>query len=113
MPQYTATDLRHQIEFLAKVRTSDGSGGRIESYQPLSPRLIVRAMVRPRTSRERFMAGQTASSETVLIVIRYLAGLSQTMRIQYGSRVFEIVGMVDVEERHLWIEIDAEEKYGE
>lgn len=59
------------------------------------------------------MAGQTASAETVLIVIRYRAGLTQDMRIQYGARIFQVVGMIDVEERHQWLEIDAEESHEE
>jgi SPP1 family predicted phage head-tail adaptor len=70
-------------------------------------------MVEPRSSKERFMAGQTESSELELIVIRYRAGITQNMRIKYGARIFNIVGMIDVGERHAWLEIDAEEQFGE
>jgi SPP1 family predicted phage head-tail adaptor len=59
------------------------------------------------------MAGQTASAETVLIVIRYRAGITENMRIGYGGRVFQIVGMIDVDERHQWLEIDVEESHEE
>lgn len=111
--QYSASSLRHQIEFLQRVSTPDGGGGRSISFVPLSPRAIVRALVQPRSSRERFLAGQTASAESVLIVIRYRTGLDQKMRIQYGSRQFEILGIVDVDERHAWLEMDCEERFGE
>lgn len=70
-------------------------------------------MIQPRSSRERFIAGQTASSETVLIVIRWRGDLSQSMRVKYGTRLYHILGMINVEERSRWIEIDAEEKFGE
>lgn len=59
------------------------------------------------------MAGQTASAETVLIVIRFVTGLDGSMRIKYGTREFQIIGIIDVEEKHDWLEIDAEEKFGE
>ncbi len=113
MAHYSASDLRQNIEFLQLVNISDGGGGYSRSWLPLSPPVIVPAMVRPRSSRERFMAGQTASSELNLIVIRYVTGLRGTMRIRYGTRIFDILGMIDIDERHCWIEIDAEEKFSE
>lgn len=113
MPKYTASDLRHQVEFLAKTIVSTGGGGKKEVYAPLSPPVIVPAKVTPFTSRERFFAGQTASGGRSTIVIRYRTGIDQTMRVRYGTRVFDIVGApIDVEERHQWIELDAEEVFG-
>jgi SPP1 family predicted phage head-tail adaptor len=111
--KYSASDLRHNIEFLRLVRVADGGGGRTNQWLPLSPPVKLDAMIRPRTSRERFMAGQTASAELVLIVIRYVDGIHGDMRIQYGSKVFEILGLIDVDERHDWLEIDAEQKFAE
>jgi SPP1 family predicted phage head-tail adaptor len=114
MPRkYSASDLRHTIEFLQRTTVDDGGGGYTVSYVSLTPKIQVPAMVEPRTSRERFQAGQTASAENVLIVIRYQTGIQQSMRIRYGTRVFEILGMIDLEERHAWMEIDAEERFGE
>jgi SPP1 family predicted phage head-tail adaptor len=113
MPTYTASVLRHQIEFLQLVRVSDQGGGYTRSWLPLSPPVKIPAMVKPRSSRERFLAGQTASAETVLIVIRYRTGITQDMRIGYNGRQFQVVGMIDVDERHQWLEIDAEETHGE
>ena len=106
---YRASDLRQTIDFLQLVMVSDGAGGKSRQWLTLSPPVRVPAMVRPRSSRERFMAGQTASAETVLIVIRYHAGIAGSMRIRYNGRTFNILGVIDVEERHEWMEIDAEE----
>lgn len=113
MPAYSATDLNKQVEFLELVTVPDGGGGFTREWDSQTPPLIVYAGVKPRSSRERFLAGQTASAEVVLFVVRYRSGLHQDMRIKYNNRVFDIIGMVDVDERHEWFEIDAEEKYGE
>lgn len=112
--KYTASDLRHTVEFVRlDTSSTDSGGGRIRQWVSLIPPIIVPAMIQPRSSRERFIAGQTASSETVLIVIRWRGDLSQSMRVKYGTRLYHILGMINVEERSRWIEIDAEEKFGE
>lgn len=110
MAKYTASDLRHRIEIYPKTRVPDGGGGYTETYGPASPPIKLPAMVKPMSARERWASGQTSSLERVLIVIRYLAGLNQSMRVAYGSRVFEITALIDVEERHEWIEMDCEER---
>jgi SPP1 family predicted phage head-tail adaptor len=108
MPEYTATDLRHWIELLKLIKVPDGGGGTFEQWSPLSPPAKLPALVRPRSSGERFRTGQTASSELYMVVIRYRNNIDSKMRIAYGNRIFEIVGIVDLEERHEWMEIDAE-----
>jgi SPP1 family predicted phage head-tail adaptor len=108
MPTYTASDLCKQIEFLQLSRTPDGGGGVISEWLPLVPPKIVAAKVHPRSSRERYITGQTASNLQALFVIRYWKGLTQDMRIAYNGRNFDILGVVDVEEEHAWFEIDAE-----
>lgn len=111
MPKYTASDLRHTVEFLVKTRVPRPGGGVQEVYASLSPRWIEPAKVTPFTARERFFAGQTGSAGRATIVIRWRQGLDQGMRVRYGSRLFDVVGAIDVEERHEWIEIEAEEVF--
>jgi SPP1 family predicted phage head-tail adaptor len=111
MPKYSASDLRHRIEIYPLTRVPDGGGGYTETYGPASPPITLPAMVRPRTAGERFYAGQTASREQLLVVIRYRSGLGQSVRIAYGGRVFEVLALIDVEERHEWIEMECEERF--
>jgi len=110
---YKASDLREWIEVLALVKVPDGGGGYSQQWLPLSPPVRVPAMVHPRSSRERFMGGETASTEQILVVIRYVKGLKGEMRLKYGTRTLSVLGVVDVEERHAWLEIETEEQYGE
>lgn len=113
MATYSATSLNKRIEFLALTNSPDGGGGISKQWASLTPPVVVYAAVKPRSSRERFLAGQTASAEVILFVIRYRTGITQNMRIRYNNRIFDIVGMIDVNEDHAFFEIDAEEKYGE
>ena len=114
MPRrYSASDLRQRVELLSKVSTPDGGGGSTEVYAPLSPPVVLSAKVEPMSASERFNAGQMESAERLLVVIRYRPGLNQSMRVSYGSRQFEIVGMIDLEHRHQWLELTCEERFGE
>ena len=109
MPKYNASQLRHWIEIYPKTRVSDGGGGYTETFGPASPPIKLPAMVKPRTAGERWYAGQISSREQALIVIRYRAGLTQSMRVAFEGRVFEVRALIDLEERHEWIEMECEE----
>src|SRR3712207_2651013 len=108
--QYSASDLRKQIELLVKTRTPDGGGGVTEAYASASPPIKVRALVEPMSASERFYAQQIASQERTLVVIRYRPDVKQDMRVAYNHREFHITSVIDVEERHTWLELICEER---
>jgi SPP1 family predicted phage head-tail adaptor len=110
---YTASYLRQNIEFLALSRSSDGGGGRSSSWSSLFPPVVVPAKVEPLSSREREISGQTATTTALKIVIRWRPGLTQDMRIKYGEQEYLILGMVNVDNRSTWIEIEAEQRFEE
>lgn len=109
----SARDLRHQIELLVQSKASDGGGGTTITYVSMSPPVILPAGVRPLSAGERGYADQTISTESVELIIRYRTGLNQTMRVRYGSRVFEIEGIRDLNERHQWMVLTCEERGSE
>jgi SPP1 family predicted phage head-tail adaptor len=113
MPQYSARDLRHQIQLLMQSELSDGGGGKTITYVPFSPPLIIAALVAPQSAGERGYADQTISTESVDVIMRYRSGIDQTMRVQYGSRQFEIQGIVDLDERREWMRLTCEERGAE
>lgn len=109
MPKYTASILRHWIEIYPKTRVSDGGGGFTETWGPASPPVKLPAMVKPRSAGERWYAGQISSREQAVIVIRYRPGLNQSMQVAFEGRRFEVRALIDVDERHEWIEMECEE----
>jgi SPP1 family predicted phage head-tail adaptor len=111
--RYSARDLKHRIEILMQSKASDGGGGKTVTYVSTSPPTLLPALVQPRSAGETTYADQTSSFEGLTVVIRYRSGLNQTMRVAYGSRQFEIQGIVDLGERHRWMELTCEERLGE
>lgn len=82
------------------VQSVDGAGGFTTSWSDVD---TVWAEVMPFSSRsttqERLVAEQLEVSQRYRITIRYQSGINAGMRIQYGSRVFNILSVVNVQER--------------
>lgn len=107
---YSGSDLCKRIELLVKTRVSDGGGGVTETYGSASPPIVLWASIMPQGARESWYAEQLSSAERTIVVIRYRAGVTQSMRVAYNGRTFEITGVVDIGEEHRWLELACEER---
>jgi len=63
----------------------------------------------PLQGRELFAAQQVQSEVTGRATIRYLAGVDPTMRVGLGSRRWEILGIIDPQERHRELQLLTKE----
>ena len=57
------------------------------------------ARFEPTTSREFYRASQVQSDMTALIAGRYVPSVTSEMRVRFGTRKFNILGVINVEER--------------
>ena len=108
--QYSGSDLKQKIELLVKTRVSDAGGGVAETYGSASPPIKIWARIEPTNASESWYAEQLSSTERLTIVIRYRKDVDQTMRIQYGQRGFQILGITDIDQRHCWLQLMCEER---
>lgn len=93
-----AGKLRHRITFQTRSVSQDAYGGQVDTWTDAVTN--VAAAIEPLSVRE-LMVAQAAQNETRLKVsTRYFAGLTPAMRITYGSRIFNILGITNVEERN-------------
>lgn len=69
------------------------------------------ASIEPLRGRETMDAGVTSHDVTHRVRCRYRRDVSigPEMRIRYGTRLFEIVFVIDVDEAHRELEIEARE----
>lgn len=102
-----AGKLRHKVTLQSLTTGQDSAGAATESWSNFATSIW--ASVEPLSGREYFQAQQVASETSIRVRIRYRAGIVPTMRVVYGSRKFEILAIIDPEERHREIQLMCSE----
>lgn len=100
------SDLRHRVEIEEAVRASDGGGGAIVTWTPVGE---VWAAIWTRSSDEAFYADRSAGRATHDIWIRFRGDVKPDMRFRAGTRVFNILGVIDAEDNSRWLRCPSEE----
>lgn len=100
-------DLRHRVQIESAVRVSDGGGGATITWTVVAD---VWAAIWTRTSDETYEHDRTAGRATHDIWIRHRAGVKPEMRIRSGTRVFDILGVIDAEDRGRWLKLPVLER---
>lgn len=98
--------LRHRVTVEKKTFVSDGAGGQVDDWAPV---VILQAWIRPISGMERLVAEHLQAELTHEIVTRYVEGIHAGMRIVFGTRVFAIDSVMDVEERRQWLRFRVRE----
>lgn len=101
------SDLRHRVRIERPERAADGAGGWNVTWTLVDE---VWAAMWPRMSSEQFALDRVAGKATHDIWMRYRRGVTPGMRITIGTRVFDILGALDVRERRRWLKCIAEER---
>lgn len=102
-----AGKLRELVSVQTFTRTPDGQGGFVS--KAWTDFLVTHAAITPATSREAWAARQLEHNITHSVSMRYFAGILTEMRIKYGTRVFNIKSIIDIDERHREYKIMCEE----
>ena len=99
--------LRHRILIEQAAETRDADGSVIEAWSAYA---TVQASIEPLSAREYFAAQSTQADVTHRINLRYLAGVTPKMRVSYGSRLFDILSVINVGERNRELQLICREK---
>lgn len=97
-PTIAAGTLRQRVAVQTKTDERDASGGVVEVWTTAHTRW---ARVEPLRGKELFEAQAVDGRLTVKVTMRVYPGLSATERLVYGTRVLNIVTVLDVDERHI------------
>jgi SPP1 family predicted phage head-tail adaptor len=97
-----AGKLRQRVKIQELARVEDGYGGYAEAWRDVA---AAWAAVEPLRGSERYAAQQVQAELTHRVVMRYRPGVRPQMRLVYGDRVLEIAAVIDMEERHKWLEL--------
>lgn len=71
-----------------------------------------RASIRPISGREFYQAETVNSEVTHKVNLRYREGIKADMRIKFGERVFEIISVINFEERNIELQLLCKEING-
>ena len=98
-----AGDLRHYCSIQTPTTAADDFG--LSGTVSWSVFGYVWAAIWPVSAKERVSADKVEMVATHRIRIRYLSGILPKMRVMFGSRTFEIVSIVNFEERNIFIDL--------
>jgi SPP1 family predicted phage head-tail adaptor len=94
-----AGDLDKRITVQAKTVTYNGYNEPVESWAELAT-VWAEAITKDSKGREFTAAQKLFAETTVVFRVRYRAEFTPLHRVAYNSRVFEILGVVDVDFDH-------------
>ncbi len=107
MTEFLPSELRHRLVLEEIERVSDEGGGFSESWVAVA---TLWCDVRPIAGSEAVEADRLAGRVSHEIALRYRPGVVPAMRFRGGARVFEIVSVIDVDERRRWLKCLCEER---
>lgn len=97
-------DMRQQINILSAAAGAAGPSG----LAPPGTTTLASGLwckIESLHGQKLLIAQQVAANSTHIIKLRYLAAVDEQCKVAFGSRTFEIVSAVDLEERQteLWL----------
>ncbi|WP_031405272.1 phage head closure protein [Geobacillus vulcani] len=97
---------RHRITFQSFSETTNENGFPVQDWTDVK---TVWAMIKTLQGREYYQAATTQNENTIRFVIRYATGINPDMRIKYKGRMFEILSVINDDERNVTMTIVAKE----
>lgn len=96
--------LRHRIIIQEETETADGQGGFTLTW---SDKLEAWAAIWPFTAKEILDAMKLGLKVSHKIRMRYRSGITAKNRIKFGIRIFNIVSLINFEERNIKLDFVA------
>jgi len=98
--------LRNRVTIEQVAETQDSDGSVIETWSNYAG---AQAAIEPISGREYFAAQTTQADVTHRISLRYVSGVTPKMRVKYGSRVFDILSVININERNRELQLMCRE----
>ncbi len=101
--------LRHHVELQQKGETRDPTGGTTRGWTTITKRWT---NIKPLRGTEKYEAQQVEGKTSFKMQMRYYSAIDQTWRIKYGTRIFNIMSVVNIAERRWGLELECVEVLG-
>jgi SPP1 family predicted phage head-tail adaptor len=101
-----AGDLRKRIAIRTPTHAEDGMGGYTTTY---TTRATVWAAIWPVSAKEQIQAMGQSMEISHRVRIRYLKTFSPEWKLRRGSRDFNVVSIINPQERNQWLDLMVKE----
>ncbi|QDP49539.1 MAG: putative head completion protein [Prokaryotic dsDNA virus sp.] len=98
--------LKFLVELQSATTTSDGAGGVTEAYSKIAD---IWCDIQPISAIEEYRQGKLKEKVTHKLIMRYRSDINTSYKIVYGSREFNIRGILDLGNRNRFLEVKVEE----
>ena len=106
MPAVAIGSLREQIVIQQSAPTKDAIGGTIEGWSSLA---TVWARVEPMSAGEQYRRQQIQANAQWKVTIRWRGDINSKHRIVWGTRVFQVKGVTNADERKRFLVLACDE----
>ena len=98
--------MRYRIKVENPTNTRDAGGGLSQTYTPVT---FIYANIMPTNANSSYRQGIVQEKVTHELTIRYMKNIGTNSRISFGSRLFDIKGIINVDERSRFLKLLCEE----
>ena len=102
-------ELRNQVQITRKDASLNAYNEEVVTWPVFAS---VWAKIDHLRGREYLDARQATADLTTKITIRYLQGMLPSMRVEFGDQVYEVISVIDVQERHNVMELMCKQTSG-
>ena len=105
-----AGKLRHKILIQKASEDFDENGELIQNWDNATTFAEAYAEILPAVGREFWASKQIVAEITGKMRLRYIAGVNSKMRVKFGSRIFNIIVPINIEEKNIELVLMVSEK---
>lgn len=92
-----AGDLDKRVILEGRATAKNAAGEAVGEWAEI---VTVWANIRPASSREILLTGSAASQATLTVTIRYRTGITAKNRVRFGTRILDVSGVINPDERN-------------
>lgn len=104
-----STEFRHLVVIQQRAVTKDEIGGQTVVWSTFTSPWV---KAEPTGGSQRMFAGKIDNPAGMKFTMRYVAGVTETMRVLWGTRTFDIKNVLNVDERNIYLVLKTEERVG-
>lgn len=99
-----AGKLNRRVTIESQGTTQDEFGGVSSGWTTVAE---VWAAIAPKSGRELVAAKAAASEVSTTVSIRYRAGITPAMRVNYGGKFYNITAVIDRDDAHKYLDLEC------